>query len=93
MARSRSKSDSVERTASGSASAPGWVVPAAWCTGLVATAIGLLVALPAVAFFNFFMRVIKTRTTRGDAISREVLAFMKSKKRQPAAAAAAKNAE
>ncbi len=59
---------------------------------LVATAIGLLVALPAVAFFNFFMRVIKTRTTRGDAISREVLAFMKSKKRQPAAASA-KNAE
>jgi len=59
---------------------------------LVATAIGLLVALPAVACFNFFIRLIKTRTTRGDAMGREVLAFMKSKKRQPAAAAA-KNAE
>jgi biopolymer transport protein ExbB len=53
---------------------------------LVATAIGLLVALPAVAFFNFFQRVIKTRTTRADALGREVLAFMKSKKRDAAAA-------
>jgi biopolymer transport protein ExbB len=53
---------------------------------LVATAIGLLVALPAVAFFNFFQRIIKTRATRADALSREVLAFMKSKKRVAAAA-------
>jgi biopolymer transport protein ExbB len=48
---------------------------------LVATAIGLLVALPAVAFFNLFQRVIKTRATRADALGREVLAYMKSKKR------------
>ncbi|GAB4196499.1 MAG: MotA/TolQ/ExbB proton channel family protein [Sandaracinaceae bacterium] len=53
---------------------------------LVATAIGLLVALPAVAFFNYFQRLIKTRTTRADALGREVLAFMKSKKRDAAAA-------
>jgi len=53
---------------------------------LVATAIGLLVALPSVAFFNFFQRVIKSRTTRGDALGREVLAFMKSKKRDAAPA-------
>ncbi len=53
---------------------------------LVATAIGLIVALPSVAFFNFFQRVIKSRTTRGDALGREVLAFMKSKKRDAAPA-------
>jgi biopolymer transport protein ExbB len=53
---------------------------------LVATAIGLLVALPAVAFFNFFQRLIKTRATRADALGREVLAFMKSKKRGAAPA-------
>jgi biopolymer transport protein ExbB len=54
---------------------------------LVATAIGLLVALPAVAAFNTFQRIIKTRATRADAMGREVLAFMKSKKRSHAAPA------
>lgn len=54
---------------------------------LVATAIGLLVALPAVAAFNTFQRVIKTRATRADALGREVLAFMKSKKRDASAPA------
>jgi len=46
MARSRTTSDSAERLASGSAGAPGWVIPAAWCTGLVATAIGLAIWVP-----------------------------------------------
>jgi biopolymer transport protein ExbB len=41
---------------------------------LVATAIGILVALPAVAFFNTFQRVIKTRLSRADALGRELLA-------------------
>lgn len=45
---------------------------------LVATAIGLLVALPAVAFFNLFMRMIRARLARGEALSHEVLAFLKS---------------
>lgn len=41
---------------------------------LVATAIGILVALPAVAFFNTFQRVIKARLARADALGRELLA-------------------
>jgi biopolymer transport protein ExbB len=41
---------------------------------LVATAIGILVALPAVAFFNGFQRVIKGRLGRADALGRELLA-------------------
>ena len=41
---------------------------------LVATAIGILVALPAVAFFNVFQRVIKARLARADALGRELLA-------------------
>ena len=45
---------------------------------LVATAIGILVALPAIAFFNFFQRVIKARLSRADAFGKEVLAVMKS---------------
>lgn len=48
---------------------------------LVATLIGLLVALPAVAFFNFFSRVIKTRMMRADALGKEVLAYLQSKRR------------
>ncbi len=41
---------------------------------LVATAIGILVALPAVAFFNAFQRVIKSRLARADALGRQLLA-------------------
>ena len=39
---------------------------------LVATAIGILVALPAIAFFNLFQRVIKTRLARAEALGREL---------------------
>jgi biopolymer transport protein ExbB len=46
---------------------------------LVATAIGILVALPAIAFFNYFQRVIKTRLTRSDAFGKEVLAVLKAR--------------
>lgn len=58
---------------------------------LVATAIGLLVALPAVAFFNLFTRMIKARLGRGNALASEVLAFLKSA--QPPTARASKGDE
>jgi biopolymer transport protein ExbB len=45
---------------------------------LVATAIGILVALPAIAFFNFFQRVIKGRLGRADAFGKDVLAVLKA---------------
>jgi biopolymer transport protein ExbB len=45
---------------------------------LVATAIGLLVAIPAVAFFNLFTRIIKTRLGRAEAMGRDLLAHLKS---------------
>jgi biopolymer transport protein ExbB len=54
---------------------------------LVATLIGLLVALPAVAFFNTFQRLIKGRIVRGEAMGKDVLAFLKST-RTPAERAA-----
>ncbi len=47
---------------------------------LVATAIGIFVALPAVAFYNFFQRVIRNRLSRADAMGRQVLAMLKSNK-------------
>lgn len=45
---------------------------------LVATGVGLLVALPAIAFYNTFQRVISARIARADALGREVLAFLKT---------------
>jgi len=45
---------------------------------LVTTAMGLLVALPATAFYNLFQRIIVCRLVRADALSHEVLAYMKT---------------
>ncbi len=47
---------------------------------LVATAVGLLVALPAVAVFNTFQRVIKSRLAASNALSRILLAYAKADK-------------
>ncbi len=60
---------------------------------LVATAIGLMVALPAVAAYNIFMRMVKARVARGDAMGREVLAFLKSTATPKGGAASATAAE
>jgi biopolymer transport protein ExbB len=44
---------------------------------LVATAIGLLVAIPAVVAFNAFKNAIKTRVTRAESLSRTLLFRLK----------------
>ena len=49
---------------------------------LVATAIGLLVALPAVAFYNYFQRLIRYRLTWADPLGRHLLAYLKSDRRK-----------
>lgn len=51
---------------------------------LVATAIGILVAIPAVAAFNYFQRVIKTRLARGSALGSHILSFMLGGQSDPA---------
>lgn len=43
---------------------------------LVATAIGLLVAIPAVAAFNAFQRVIKAKLASAEALTRTLLAYL-----------------
>lgn len=53
---------------------------------LTATAIGLLVALPAVALFNFFQRQIAARIARAEALGREMLSFVKDERRSLAEA-------
>lgn len=50
---------------------------------LTATAVGLFVALPAVALFNFFQRSIGARVSRAEALGREMLSFVKDERRPP----------
>ena len=45
---------------------------------LIATAVGLFVALPAVVFFNLFSRVCRTRLSRADALGKTLLAGLKT---------------
>ncbi|MGE5186016.1 MAG: MotA/TolQ/ExbB proton channel family protein [Acidobacteriota bacterium] len=45
---------------------------------LVATGVGLLVALPAVATYNAFMRHVETAASSAEARAREVLAYLKA---------------
>lgn len=53
---------------------------------LVATAIGILVAIPAVAAFNYFQRVIKSRLARGAALGSHVVSYLLSPRGQSSAA-------
>lgn len=50
---------------------------------LVATAVGLLVALPAVAGYNFFQRTIAVRLSQGDALGRYLVATLLARAEQP----------
>lgn len=45
---------------------------------LVATAVGLLVAIPAVAAFNTFQRVVRTTLANTEALSHVLLAHLKA---------------
>ncbi len=45
---------------------------------LVATAIGIMVALPAVAAYNTFQRFIKTRLARAEALGDYMIAYLKT---------------
>jgi biopolymer transport protein ExbB len=51
---------------------------------LVATAIGILVALPAIAAFNVFQRLVKARLARIDALGRELVAALAGEAGAPA---------
>lgn len=49
---------------------------------LTATAIGLLVALPAVVLFNLFQRHISSRIASAEALGREMMSFVKDERRK-----------
>jgi len=48
---------------------------------LVATGIGLLVALPSVAMYNALIRHVETQAAGAEATSREVIAYLKAPSR------------
>lgn len=56
---------------------------------LVATAIGLVVAIPAVAAFNGFNRVVKTTLANTDALAHMLLAHLKSPSKEAPSSAKA----
>ena len=63
--------------AAASAAAAPAAVMSSIAEALVATAIGLAVAIPAVAAYNFFQRLIKSTVTNTDALTRVLLAHLK----------------
>jgi biopolymer transport protein ExbB len=69
--------------ASASASAG---VMASIAEALVATAIGLAVAIPSVAFYNYFQRRIKATVSNTEALTRIVLSWLKSEPAAPQSA-------
>ncbi len=54
----------------------GQVVMAAIAEALVATAVGLMVAIPAVIAYNLFLRATKTRMANSEAVSRIVATYL-----------------
>lgn len=68
--------------AAGAAAASSAIAPQAVMTNiaeaLVATAVGLLVAIPAVAAFNAFQRIVKTTLSNTDALGHVLLAHLKA---------------
>lgn len=62
--------------ATGATSSASASVMASISEALVATAIGLLVAIPAVAAFNAFQRVIKSKLASAEALTRTLLAHL-----------------
>ena len=54
---------------------------------LVATGVGLLVALPAVIAFNWFQRIIKGRVVAAESLGGELIALLRAREARVAAAA------
>ncbi len=62
------------------------VVMGSLSEALIATAVGLLVAIPAVVGFNYFQRQVRTRVARTDAAAHAVLSLLEGEGHKPAVA-------
>ena len=72
----------------GGGNGPATDVMGAIAEALVATAIGLIVAIPAVAAYNYFQRRIRATLANSDARTHILLAYAKSQKPTPSTAKA-----
>lgn len=79
------KEDKVAAAATAAAGMAPQQVMAAIAEALVATAIGLAVAIPAVAAYNIFMRKAKTVLANTEALTRVLLSYLVSETDSPAA--------
>ncbi len=71
-------SSAAGAAASAAGSAGSSAVMSSLAEALVATAVGLLVALPAVAFYNYFQRRIASLLAGSEVVSNLVLAYLSS---------------
>ena len=70
--------DKLQNTGVGGATGPATDVMGAIAEALVATAIGLVVAIPAVAAYNYFQRRIRATLANSDALTHILLAYAKA---------------
>jgi biopolymer transport protein ExbB len=66
--------------AAAAAQATNLAVMSSIAEALVATAVGILVALPAVAFYNYFQRWIASLIAGSDVLSNLVLAYLSAER-------------
>lgn len=69
--------EKLQSAGTGGAAGPGTDVMGAIAEALVATAIGLVVAIPAVAAFNYFQRKIRATLANSEALAHILLAYAK----------------
>jgi biopolymer transport protein ExbB len=69
--------EKLQSAGAGGGAGPGTDVMGAIAEALVATAIGLVVAIPAVAAFNFFQRKIRSTLANSEALTHILLAYAK----------------
>jgi len=81
------KQDTVTAAATAAAGMAPQQVMAAIAEALVATAIGLFVAIPAVAMYNVFMRKAKATLANTEALTRVLMAHLSAVSPKEAAAA------
>lgn len=81
------KQDTVSAAATAAAGMAPQQVMAAIAEALVATAIGLLVAIPAVAMYNVFMRKAKATLANTEALTRVLMAHLAARAPEQAVAA------
>jgi biopolymer transport protein ExbB len=70
--------DKLQSAGAGGGAGPGTDVMGAIAEALVATAIGLVVAIPAVAAYNYFQRRIRSTLANSDALTHILLAYAKA---------------